>query len=226
MLPSDAIIADLLVRLYDHPDAPLETAGFDIYESGETDGGICWASKRIDDVDAICLRGSITLIDWIRDALAFPIPFSNKGLGPVHAGFKIGMDDCWDEIRRRTKGPWVVSGHSLGAGRAAILTGLMVLDGCSPLRRVAFGEPRPGFHRLADLIAPIPAASYCNGSQAHDHDKVTDVPYEIGPIGYIHPCALTYVDAPPSAEILQRDGIWARHHMPLYRQAVSVSSVK
>lgn len=218
---TDFTIADLLVKLYDQPEAPLSTAGFDNFEPGTADGGICWASKRIENMDVVCLRGSVTFQDWLRDLFAFTIPFPNKGLGCVHPGFKIGMDDAWDEIRRRTVGPWIVAGHSLGAGRAAILAGLMTLDKMPPVRRVAFGEPRPGFQQLSDLIAGIPSVSYCNGSTAHDHDRVTDVPLEFGIERYVHPSPLTYVDAAPTAEMRARDGMWARHHMPLYHQAVS-----
>lgn len=214
---SDYAIADLLVRLYDSEDEPLETAGFDVFESGESDGGICWASKRCGTFDVVCLRGSKTLEDWARDAFSFTLPFANRGLGPVHPGFKIGMDDAWAEIRSKTHGPWVIAGHSLGAGRAAILAGLMVLDGCAPIRRVVFGEPRPGFQQLADLIALVPAASYCNGSQAHAHDRVTDVPLEFGVEQYVHPTPLSYVNAPPAAA---SSGLFAWHHMGLYREAL------
>lgn len=218
---SDYVIADLLVRLYDPTDEPLETAGFDHYESGENDGGICWASKRIDGIDVVCLRGSVTILDWIRDLCAFTAPFPNKGLGPVHPGFKVGMDDAWAEIRCKTRGPWIVAGHSLGAARADILTGLMVLDGAAPLRRVVFGEPQPGFRRLADLIAGTPAVSYCNGSAAHDHDEVTDWPKTLLFERYVHPGPLTYVDVPPCEKAHGLLGpIFARHHMPLYREAL------
>lgn len=222
MYPTDYQIADLLVKLYDFEAEPLESAGFDVFESGESDGGICWAGKRFEGLDVICLRGSKTFQDWARDAFAFTLPFDNKGLGPVHPGFKIGMDDCWAEIRSKTSGPWVVSGHSLGAGRAAILTGLMVLDGCAPLRRVVFGEPRPGFQQLADLVGVVPAVSYCNGSAAHAHDRVTDVPLELGIERYVHPTPLRYVSAPPAPGA--SSGLFSWHHMPLYREAVKVAA--
>lgn len=222
---TDYQIADLLVKLYDSPDEPLETAGFDVFESGENDSEICWASKRIDGVDVVCLRGSTTWQDWLRDLWAFSLPFSNKGLGPVHRGFKIGMDDAWAEIRSRTRGPWIIAGHSLGAGRGDILTGLMVLDGAAPMRRVFFGQPKPGFQQLADIVARVPGVSYCNGAAAHSHDRITDAPMTIGFEQYVHPTPLTYVDAPPDKAAHELLGpLFGRHHMPLYRQALKCSS--
>src|SRR5579859_421945 len=93
-------------------------------------------------VDVICFRGSVTFKDWLLDFAAFADPFIHSGLGPVHPGFYAGMDIAWQQIRAISRAPRIVIGHSLGAARAAVLTGLMVLDGQAPVQRVVWGEPK------------------------------------------------------------------------------------
>jgi hypothetical protein len=125
------------------------------------------------------------------------------------------------EYRQAGKGPLFVAGHSLGAGRASILCGLAVVAGLVPVGRVVFGEPRPGFQKLADLIVSIgESRSYRNGKPGtFEHDLVTDVPYRIGPYQYMHPTSLLDVSALPPP--LDEWGIFSYHHMLLYVQALS-----
>lgn len=206
-----SVVANLLVSLYNG------AADFDILEPGSGDSGICWAAKEVDGVTLLLLRGSVTLSDWLDDFRAVTTPFNHSVLGPVHPGFALGMTDCWAEMRAKTKGPYVISGHSLGAGRAAILTGLMIRDGILPQARIAFGEPKPGFAQLARYIAPVPAVSYRNVAlSGPGHDYVTDVPATFPLENYTHPCPLTSVRVKPSS-----NGLFAFHHMPLYAQAVA-----
>jgi hypothetical protein len=152
--------------------------------------------------------------------LALATAFEHETLGPIHQGFGLGMDRCWARIKAQTKGPWIVGGHSLGAGRADVLTGLMVEDGCPPLARVVFGEPKPGFKRLADYISGIPGRSYRNGNPQH-HDLVTDVPLTFPPEEYVHPTPLIEVDCEPDAAVVERWGAFRYHHMPLYAGALA-----
>lgn len=214
-VPSDAVVANNLIALYAG-----NAANFTAIDLGSVDG-ICWAHKQRADGCEIYLRGSVTMEDWHRDFLALPNfqPFTHSALGPVHSGFLLGLHELWDEIKRKTKGPWVVAGHSLGAGRAAILAGIMMSDGKPPLRRVCFGEPKAGFAKLAKLVSAIPAASYRNGDDKH-HDLVTDVPFTFPPLNYVHPCDLTHVCAPPDEVMALRYGVFSWHSMNLYAKAL------
>lgn len=208
---TDAGIASMLVDLY------AGTNQFDHGEPGIGPSGICWASKRVDGVDVVVFRGSVTFWDWFKDFLALATPFAHETFGPIHQGFGLGMDRCWGRIKQQTKGPWIVGGHSLGAGRADIVTGLMIEDGCAPLARVVFGEPKPGFAQLAKYLSTVPGRSYRNGN-AHAHDLVTDVPITFLLEEYEHPTPLIEVLAMPAADA--KNGVFKWHNMGLYAQAV------
>jgi hypothetical protein len=210
---TDAAIAGLLVDLY------AGATTFDHFAPGLGPSGICWASKRVDDADVILLRGSVTFWDWFKDLMALAAPYSHETLGPTHPGFTLGMVRCLRDILAVTKGPYIIAGHSLGAGRAAILTGLMVEAGILPLTRVVFGSPKPGFKRLSDYIAGVPGRSYRNGDE-HHHDLVTEVPFLLPPEEYVHPSPLIMVSAAPDPATATKFGLFKWHHMPLYAQAL------
>ncbi len=214
---SDLEISQLLVNLYQGP------AGFDFYEPGSgASDGICWALKRTPDADVVCLRGSTTFQDWCRDLVALAAPFSHEVFGPVHPGFEIGMERAFTEILGHTQGDdatgkVIVAGHSLGAGRAAILTALLCEFGNPPIARVVFGEPKPGFSKLAEYISKVPARSYRNTGAGH-HDLITDVPLSFPPEEYVHASELIDVSGVPT--IGDPWGCFAFHHMPLYLQGL------
>jgi hypothetical protein len=204
---------------------------WDYLDPGDDDG-ICWgllrmlfpdaspivgASSPLRMHDVVCFRGSATFTDWFRDLIALANPFVHDRLGPVHPGFLLGMEHAWKDIRPLLKNPLVVTGHSLGAGRAAILCGLAIADGVVPVKRVCFGEPKPGFRELATLLEETPGVSYRNGG-GFAHDLVTDVPFSFPPEEYIHPTPLTYITNPPVPG--HEWGIFAWHSMALYRGGV------
>jgi Lipase (class 3) len=217
---TDAYCAELCAAIYrigkpNFPDFPVSDPG--------DDDGVCWAIERTADGDIIVLRGSSTFEDWLRDLVALASPFSHHALGPVHPGFLLGMEHAWSEIKGRlsSAAPPVVTGHSLGAARASILCGLMALDGRPPKRRVCFGEPKPGFSRLASILVPIPGASYrCGSDRADDrisHDLVTDVPISFPPEEYVHPTPLVHV---PAVAVDYSWGMFSYHHIELYVKAL------
>jgi hypothetical protein len=216
MIPTDADIAALCAAIYADAGGPI--VAWDHFDAGEDDG-VCWALKRLPACDVIVFRGSATFQDWVRDFRAAPI-FTR--IGHVHDGFHSGMEHAWADIRLLLKQPAVVTGHSLGAGRAAILTGFMVKDGVSPVARVVFGEPKPGFLDLAELIAAVPGRSYRNGDGAH-HDLVTDVPFSFPPLQYTHPTPIIPVCAPPTAD--DQWGAFSWHRPQLYSVALTASLV-
>jgi hypothetical protein len=248
-IPSDATIAHLVNALYGY--AGYAPVVFEHVEDPKDDDGICWALKRVDDVDVIILRGSTTQQDWLRDfdALADPLdpkvssfvsrffgfkaratPDNHDFLGPVHPGFLDGMQEALEamlpflsngDLSKQRDRNLIIAGHSLGAGRAAILTGLMVAAGKPPKACVTFGQPRPGFPQLAKLIAGVPQRSYCNGSaDGIILDMVTEVPVALGPEDYVHPHPLTRVCEEPNVAWFEKWGIFAYHGMPLYLAAL------
>ena len=87
------------------------------------------------------------------------------------------------------------------------------------LRRIVFGEPKPGGSQFAGLLSKLDeSVSYCNRSGPLQHDRVTDVPFTIPLLGldFQHPTPLQFVqgDPPPNDEY----GIFAWHHAYLYLQ--------
>ena len=189
-------------RLWDHLDAGL-------------DDGVCWALKRLSEADVIVFRGSSTFADWIVDFRALPI---KTRIGHAHNGFHAGMEHAWADVRALLKQPAIIPGNSLGAARASILTAFMVKDGAPPVARAVFGEPKPGFDDLAELVDRVPGRFYRNGDGPH-YDLVTDVPLDLPPDDYIHPSPLIPVCAPPAAN--DQWGPFSFHHIELYQVALA-----
>lgn len=214
---TDKRAAELCAGLYGTPTAV--PVAFSQIDPG-TDDGICWAISREDDVDVIVMRGSMTPEDWLRDSMA--APYMSRRMGPVHHGFYLGLDNAWRDMKLvlRPGSLVAVVGHSLGAARAALLTGIMLDDGYPPAARIVFGEPKPGFAQLADFIKPVPARSYRNGA-GENHDIVTDLPFTIPALrlNYVHPAPLTYLECKPDPS--DQSGMFVYHHMDLYLAGVS-----
>lgn len=215
---TDYRAAQLCAALYDLP-SPASVI-FSHVDPG-LDDGIFWAIAREGDTDVIVLRGSVTPGDWFRDSMAKPSYLSRR-LGPVHTGFYLGMDNAWADMSMllRHDAPVAVVGHSLGAGRAAILTGIMIDAGRPPAARISFGEPKPGFAQLASFVAEVPAKNYRNTGTS-GHDVVTDLPFTIPEFGlnYVHSAPLIDVSGPPDPT--DTSGLFVFHHMPLYVKALS-----
>jgi len=213
---SDLQIVNLLIAQYQDP-----AKGFDVSDPGVGPSGICWSSVNVSGTTVICLRGSKTFWDWFKDFIALATPYDHETLGPTHPGFTLGMDRCWRDIKASTTGPYVIAGHSLGGGRASILTGLMLEDNVHPLSRVTFGEPKPGFSQLAQYISSVPARAYRNGD-GHHHDMVTDFPLTISMEEYTHPTPLIELSATPSDQHEALFGMFKFHHISLYGAALTV----
>lgn len=95
-------------------------------------------------------------------------------------------------------GPLIICGHSLGAARALILSKLLTLDGRAPIARICFGEPRSGFVRLGEILAPIKQQRSYRNRNATDHDQITDLPFSLPPLfAYQHPTELTDLTVAP-----------------------------
>jgi hypothetical protein len=207
---TDRDIANLCADIYLSPD-PVSWSLLELPADG-----IAFGIKDFGPAVALIFRGSITLVDWLRDAETVADPFVHSGLGPVHPGFFEGLPELWARLRPRlTAKPCIVAGHSLGAGRASLFTGLMALDSHPPVWRLCFGEPRPAFPQAATIIAKVRGRSFCNGN-GRAHDLVTDVPFTTWIEDYVHPTPLVPVCAPPTDKDVQRDVLFAWHSMTLY----------
>ena len=197
------------------------SVSWDFLDEGEDDG-VWWAIRRLNGADVVAFRGSDDFQDWVVDLRAAPIP---TRLGSVHAGFYSGIEKMWAELRDQSSArPKIITGHSLGAARAAILCGLATLDGAPPLARVVFGEPKPGFMGLAKIIEKITSRSYRNGDSRH-HDQVTDLPITFPPFQYVHPTAIIPVTEVPTGGLFARLGVFAWHHVELYVNATPLVSI-
>ena len=210
-MPSDADCAALCAAIY----ATAAPIAFDHFDLG-SDDGVCWALKRCDGADVVVLRGSVTAQDWFRDAEAFTIA---TRAGRVHDGFHRGMEHMWADVKPLLDQPVIVTGHSLGAARAAILTAFMICDGKSPAARVVFGEPKPGLVDHAQIVKTVPGRSYRNGDGLH-HDVIADLPFSIPPMQYVHPTPIIPVCERPTGDLFERLGAFAYHHIELYQAAL------
>ena len=211
------MISDLeILRFADAIYSGNSKVQWDHYDTGadwSTDG-VCWGIKTFKGFDVVALRGSASIIDWIRNSQAWTSPFNHKGLGPVHPGFFDGMEETWGEIKPLLKNPLILTGHSLGAARADILSGLAILDGVKPARVVVMGEPRPGFTQLRDIIWGCPRVSYRTVDKLGKIDLVTTVPIAFPPEEYIHPTPM--IDLLVVPNYLDYWGAFRLHHSELY----------
>ena len=208
--PTDIDLVNLCAAIYQDGSA------WDYLDQGRDDG-VYWALKRLDGCDVVVFRGSRTDQDWWRDIRFFPIP---TRIGTVHHGFFEGIEKMWSELRSMLTQPVKITGHSLGAARAGNLCGLMIADGMPPIRRVVFGEPKIGWPDFCQLVAQIPAGTYCN-RDAYGHDEVTDVPFDFPHcLDFGRPTPLIDVTDPPS--LIERvDPLFDYHHIQHYQAALA-----
>lgn len=214
---TDGQIADAVADLYEYTSGAVH---WDHLERPKDDDGIRWGLRRIDDVDLIVMRGSTTLRDWVRDFLWVANPISHRKLGPIHPGFYDGLEEAYAVMRPMMRQNVVITGHSLGAARATILTGMMVLDKRPPIRRVTFGEPRAGFKQLHDLVAPVTTACYRNL-----HDLIAHLPFSGLVEHYVDAATPIDIEVAPHGAALAW-GPFAWHHMMLYREGTNAVGQK
>lgn len=209
--------ATLCYSLYAYPDAPV--VGWDYRDDGSGSDGVVWATVRLNGLLWIVLRGSVTEQDWQRDFYTFVDPFLHDGLGFIHPGFYKGLPLVRDRVLSLAKPdePIGVCGHSLGAGRSRLLTGLLCVAGRPPVCRRAFGEPHSGGDKLDQIISVVQDdISYRNvgrdESDREDCDLVTTVPP-----WFNRPTFTDEVVLPPANDSW---GAFRYHHFYLYANAV------
>jgi hypothetical protein len=225
-------VADMVASVYGEVGAPAVDW---IYQSG-TDAKCHISIARLPPFLVVISRGSFNFRDWLHDAQALAVvPERFPVLGKVHRGFLKGCDDAWATIEPfvQPADQVVFAGHSLGAAHVSILAALMLSSprmlemGQRPHFTICWGEPKPGFSQLADVLKHVPGVSYRNGNGIH-HDAVTYVPLTIWPALYVHRLLPIDVSAPPApGEILDDLGPdIALHHFTLYRPATPATVIE
>jgi hypothetical protein len=89
------------------------------------------------------------------------------------------------------------------------------------IRRIVFGEPKPGEAQFAGLLSKLDeSVSYCNRTGPLEHDRVTDLPFAVPALGlnFVHPTPLSFVSAAPAPD--DDWGIFSLHHMILYSAGI------
>jgi hypothetical protein len=89
------------------------------------------------------------------------------------------------------------------------------------LRRIVFGEPRPGGPQFAALLKKLDESVSYRNSVGHEHDRVTEVPFTIPvpDLDFQQPSPLVDVSSP--ADPKDPWGIFSLHHMQLYDSAAA-----
>jgi Lipase (class 3) len=167
----------------------------------------------VDGQDVLVLPGSRTALDWMRDMNAMPVWHHN--LGFVHAGFLMGLDDVYAEVKSVVKNP-LITGHSLGGSRARILAGMFAYDAFPVDTLCVFGSPKPAFINLQRIITK---SGMKHLSFRNRNDPVPTVPFTMDLIfQYCHTEDWVAVDAAPTPDDLEplRD-----HHIGLYIQGLT-----
>lgn len=137
----------------------------------------------------VAFRGTDDLVDWKNNIKSMQAPFivSDKDIGLVHTGFNITYQSIKEELFFYLDDlslPLFVTGHSLGAALATLLTAEIMdrsnFDSC-----YTFGSPRVGDAAFANAFNDRPIYRIINNC-----DIITTVPISIPTISYQH-CGTT-----------------------------------
>tara|TARA_B100000886_G_C20365350_1_gene467057 strand:+ start:355 stop:1125 length:771 start_codon:yes stop_codon:yes gene_type:complete len=116
--------------------------------------------------------------DILADIKAWPADSETEG--NVHAGFKGEVDKLWPSVTKWIKNKakshkLVITGHSLGAAMATIITSRLVEEGFTNVVLYTYGSPRVGDREWGKQFDNIEAYRFVN-----NNDIVCQVP----PFGY------------------------------------------
>jgi len=133
----------------------------------------------------VAFRGTDDLVDWNNNIKSMQTSFNECGL--VHEGFNIAYESIKEELFFYLEDltlPLFVTGHSLGAALATLLTAEIMnrpnFDSC-----YTFGSPRVGDPAFANALNTKPIYRIINNC-----DIITTVPISIPNINYQH-CGTT-----------------------------------
>lgn len=158
---TDLMIADFIADLYNQPSQ------FDRIINADK---VCIGIKEFQDAIVIIGRGSYTLLDWIRDAMAIGVA-EDPDIGTVPFGFNIGVSEAYAALEFPPNKDIYYGGHSLGADHACQLAGKTVARGGKVKKLVLAGCATPGSQKLKYLLSGTDIVSYKNLT-----DPVTTLP--------------------------------------------------
>ena len=168
-------------------------------------------------------RGSVSVLDWVHNLEAWLIDV--PGMGRVHQGFYVSVPEIWPKIINAIGvEPWVVAGHSRGAGEATVCTAMAVLSGRAPLSRIVFGEPLSGDRSFCGIVAKVPGLSFVNGTKNGQYvDAVTELPVYVPEVfPYVRATPVTLISNDPGYTD-DWPGNFRFHHMQLYQETVALA---
>ena len=182
MTPYQAVL--FAAAIYD----PIKPGVFDqIFRIGD------WIVGHAIDRDGnpvFAIAGSERREDFEADADFLP---ADAGpLGMVHAGFYRAAPQVLAALRPLMCGKFAITGHSLGASRAAILAGLCAVNHIPVAGLYMFEPARPGYIDLAtEVRAHVPTIVATRNAR----DFVPDLPPDF-PFPYRHIVELVDLDHP------------------------------
>lgn len=212
-------ICDLYAFLY----APIPTPPGTWDHLLPVDGAYA-AIKRVDGIDYVMLRGSVTILDWIEDFKDCALPFNDLVLGAVHPGAREGALQIRDQIDALIGDHVVFVGHSLGAMHAALLAGYRIATGKPVDALVMFGEPRTGGPMLSKILANTFVQSFRNADK-DGHDIVTDVARSIPPMLPYQHVKDPLTDCWRSPDRFDPLMAFRYHHFRLYAAAMGAAGI-
>lgn len=125
------------------------------------------------------IAGSERLEDFEADADFIPVRAGQLGL--VHAGFYRDAPAVFEALKPLMVGKFTITGHSLGASRAAILAGMCAINSIPVAQLFMFEPARPGFEELSIQVRGF--VPYILGTR-NARDWVPDEAPEL--LGYRH----------------------------------------
>lgn len=177
--------------------------------------------KQVEAVWYVIFRGSSDWQDWVHNLEAFPIPVD--GIGLVNFGNHLGVPDVRAQIYAIVgDAPFVLAGHSRGAGQAAAFACYAARDGKKAAALVPLGIPRTGDSEFWYGLEGIPITAF-RTRDGDEADPVTEQPLEFLD-DYIDPPAFADLAIAPAANDPWPDipelGNLALHHCQLYDDAI------
>jgi lipase (class 3) len=141
--------------------------------------------SQIDGIHVIAHEGTTSwdnrtsLPEWLIDFDATPVLSPNSAYGHVHQGMMEDVLSIVDQIDAYLAGlgypPYLLTGHSKGAGEVTLEHAEMKRRGHPPLATRAFEPPQVGGHALRDYLSDQDYAWTCTVN-AQGKDLVTRVP--------------------------------------------------
>jgi predicted lipase len=173
-LPTDIELVEAAAATYDPAAVPF----YDDF----TNAIRIFQTTRADGLNIISAEGTKNPAGWAIDFCALGIEdhagTNHPSLGFVHAGFLVSALLAMPKIQSvTTKGPFAISGHSLGAAMALLLGGLLIDNGTPPVKIGAFAPPRVGGEQFVKVATSVPFCAY-----AYGNDPVPRVPFRIMPL--------------------------------------------